>query len=103
MDGVRGRRAASAESSQAYEAEKGKEAWRFHTIPQRGGRIWNVGGRVWKARGRIRHEGNWLFEPDMKTLYWGLGKQGPDSECGDAWRPDIYYDCVNCDSIRHGS
>ncbi len=62
----------------AYEAETGKRAWRFYTIPEPG----QPGGDTWKGDSWKRGGGpTWLtgtYDPDTKTLYWPVGNPGPD-------------------------
>jgi alcohol dehydrogenase (cytochrome c) len=65
----------------AYEAETGKEAWRFNTVPGPGepgheswmGDSWKTGGGpVWVTGS---------FDPELNLTYWGVGNPGPD------WNP----------------
>ena len=62
----------------AYEANTGKRAWRFYTIPAPGepgndtwaGDSWKTGGAsVWVTG---------AYDPDLNLLYYGLGNPGPD-------------------------
>jgi alcohol dehydrogenase (cytochrome c) len=78
----------------AYDAQTGKEAWRFNTIPHPGepgnetwpGDSWKTGGgSVWVTGS---------YDPDANLIYWGIGNPGPD------WNPavrkgaNLYADCV---------
>ena len=78
----------------AYDAQTGKEAWRFNLIPQPGeanfgtwaGDSWKTGGAsVWVTGS---------YDPDTNLMFWGIGNPGPD------WNPavrlgnNLYSDCV---------
>jgi alcohol dehydrogenase (cytochrome c) len=78
----------------AYDAQTGKEVWRFNTIPHPGepgndtwpGDSWKTGG------GSIWVTGS--YDPQANLIYWGIGNPGPD------WNPSVrrganlYTDCV---------
>ena len=78
----------------AYDANNGKELWRFKTIPEPGEpghETWN--GDSWKHGGASV----WVtgsYDPALNLTYWGIGNPGPD------WNPDLrkgdnlYSDCV---------
>jgi alcohol dehydrogenase (cytochrome c) len=86
-DGVRGFLA-------AYDAETGKQIWRFWTIPAPG----EPGSESWP--GDMYQHGcgtTWMpgtFDPELNTLYWGTSNPCPDFD-GDV-RPgdDLYTDSV---------
>jgi alcohol dehydrogenase (cytochrome c) len=86
-DGVRGFVA-------AYNAETGKEQWRFWTIPGPG----EPGSESWPGKTYERGGGTtWMpgtYDPDLNTLYWGTSNPAPDFD--GAVRPgdDLYTDCV---------
>ena len=76
----------------AYDAQTGKEAWRFYTIPGPG----EPGHETWEAcppnpktycdPEAWKHGGGsiWLtgsYDPDLNLTYWGVGNAGPD------WNP----------------
>jgi alcohol dehydrogenase (cytochrome c) len=78
----------------AYDAQTGKEVWRFNTIPHPGepgndtwpGDSWKTGGgSVWVTGS---------YDPEANLIYWGIGNPGPD------WNPavrkgaNLYADCV---------
>ena len=78
----------------AYDAQTGKEVWRFNTIPHPGepgndtwpGDSWKTGGgSVWVTGS---------YDPKANLIYWGIGNPGPD------WNPavrkgaNLYSDCV---------
>ena len=62
----------------AYEANTGKRAWRFYTIPapgEPGNDTW--AGDSWKTGGA----GVWVtgaYDPELNLLYYGVGNPGPD-------------------------
>jgi alcohol dehydrogenase (cytochrome c) len=78
----------------AYEAQTGKEAWRFYTIPAPG----EAGHETWRGDDWMHGGASvWLtgsYDPDLNLTYWGTGNPGPD------WNPDqrpgdnLYADCV---------
>jgi alcohol dehydrogenase (cytochrome c) len=86
-DGVRGFVA-------AYNADTGKEQWRFWTIPGPG----EPGSESWPGKTYQRGGGTtWMpgtYDPDLNTLYWGTSNPAPDFD--GAVRPgdDLYTDCV---------
>jgi len=62
----------------AYEAETGKRAWRFWTVPgpgEPGHETW--ANDSWKTGGAP----TWVtgsYDPELNLLYWGTGNPGPD-------------------------
>ena len=78
----------------AYDAQTGKRAWRFETIPapgEPGHETW--GGDAWKTGGAP----TWMtgsYDPDLRLLYWAVGNPSPDFQ-GDV-RPgdNLYSNCV---------
>jgi len=86
-DGVRGFVA-------AYDAETGKEAWRFWTIPGPG----EFGSESWPGD-LYKHGGGttWMpgtYDPELNTLYWGTSNPSPDFDGGPRPGDDLYTDCV---------
>ena len=67
----------------AYDPETGKEVWRFNTIPgpgEPGHETW--GGDSWQhGGGSIWTPGS--YDPDLNTIFWGVGNAGPD------WNGDV--------------
>ena len=67
----------------AYDANNGKELWRFKTIPEPGepgNETWN--GDSWMHGGASV----WLtgsYDPELNLTYWGIGNPGPD------WNPEL--------------
>jgi alcohol dehydrogenase (cytochrome c) len=86
-DGVRG-------FVDAFDAETGKLAWRFWTIPAPG----EPGSESWPGTLYLHGGGTtWLpgtYDPQLNTLYWGTSNPSPDFD-GDV-RPgdDLYTDSV---------
>jgi alcohol dehydrogenase (cytochrome c) len=82
-DGVRGFLA-------AFDAQTGKEAWRFWTIPgpgEKGNESWpgdmylHGGGAAWMPG---------TFDPALNTLYWGTGNPSPDYDGSVRPGDDLY-------------
>ena len=83
-DGVRGFLA-------AFNADTGKEAWRFWTVPAPG----QPGSETWPAGDIYLHGGGtaWMpgtYDPDLNLIYWGTGNPSPDFD-GDAREGDNLY------------
>jgi alcohol dehydrogenase (cytochrome c) len=61
----------------AYDAETGKELWRFHTIPGPG----EAGHDTWENDAWQTGGGpTWItgsFDPDLNLVYWGVGNPSP--------------------------
>ena len=74
----------------AYDAETGERAWRFHTIPgpgQAGHDSWE--GDSWKhGGGSIWVTGS--YDPELNLTYWGIGNPAPDWN-GDVRKGDNLY------------
>ena len=74
----------------AFEANTGKEVWRFYTIPgpgEPGNETWS--GDSWKhGSGAIWVTGS--YDPESNLTYWGTGNAGPDWN-GDARLGDNLY------------
>ena len=78
----------------AYDAETGKELWRFKTIPEPG----EPGNETWKGDSWM-HGGasSWLtgsYDAELNLTYWGIGNPGPD------WNPELRHgDNLYSDSV----
>jgi alcohol dehydrogenase (cytochrome c) len=86
-DGVRGFVA-------AYEAESGKLAWRFWTVPAPG----EFGAESWPGD-LYEHGGGttWMpgtYDPKLNTLFWTTSNPSPDFEGSVRPGDDLYTDCV---------
>jgi alcohol dehydrogenase (cytochrome c) len=86
-DGVRGFLA-------AFDAETGKPAWRFWTIPGPG----EFGSESWPGKMYLRGGGTtWMpgtYDPKLDTVYWGTSNPAPDFDGGPRPGDDLYTDCV---------
>jgi alcohol dehydrogenase (cytochrome c) len=86
-DGVRGFVA-------AFDAETGKLAWRFWTIPGPGER----GSESWPGDAYLHGGGTtWMpgtYDPELNTIYWGTSNPAPDFDGGPRPGDDLYTDCV---------
>ena len=86
-DGVRGFIA-------AFDANTGKEAWRFWTIPAPG----EFGSSSWPGQTYL-HGGatTWMpgtYDPTLNTLYWGTSNPSPDFDGSVRPGDDLYTNCV---------
>jgi len=86
-DGVRGFVA-------AYDAETGKEAWRFWTIPGPG----EFGSSSWPGDSyKLGGGTTWMpgtFDPELNTIFWGTSNPAPDFDGGPRPGDDLYTDCL---------
>src|SRR4029453_12918998 len=63
----------------AYDANSGRRAWRFYTIPgpnEPGNDTW-TDGESWRTGGGP----TWVtgsFDPDLGLVYWGVGNPSPN-------------------------
>jgi alcohol dehydrogenase (cytochrome c) len=76
----------------AYDAETGKRAWRFYTVPgpgEAGHETWE--NDAWKTGGGA----TWVtgsFDPELNLIYWGVGNPAPIYD-GDYRPGDNLYTC----------
>jgi alcohol dehydrogenase (cytochrome c) len=86
-DGVRG-------FVSAFDAETGKLAWRFWTIPGPG----EFGSASWPGDMYLHGGGTtWMpgtFDPELNTLYWGTSNPSPDFDGDPRPGDDLYTDCT---------
>ncbi len=86
-DGVRGFLA-------AYDAETGKQVWRFWTIPGPG----EFGSASWPGELYKRGGGTtWMpgtYDPELNTIYWATSNPAPDFDGAPRPGDDLYTDCV---------
>ena len=86
-DGVRGFVA-------AFDAETGKQAWRFWTIPGPG----EPGSESWPGDLYLRGGGTtWMpgtYDPELNTIYWGTSNAAPDFDGAPRPGDDLYTACV---------
>jgi alcohol dehydrogenase (cytochrome c) len=80
----------------AYDANTGKEAWRFHTIAgpgEPGHETWPAGTDAWKrGGGSIWVTGS--YDPETNLTFWGTGNPGPDWNSDDRAGDNLYSDSV---------
>jgi alcohol dehydrogenase (cytochrome c) len=78
----------------AYDANTGKERWRFMTVPgagEPGNETW--AGDSWRKGGA----GTWLtgtYDPETDVLYWGVGNPRPDFDASTRHGDNLYSDSV---------
>ncbi|MBM3771306.1 MAG: PQQ-dependent dehydrogenase, methanol/ethanol family [Acidimicrobiia bacterium] len=78
----------------AYEANTGKRAWRFYTIPgpgEPGHNTW--AGDSWKIGG----SGVWVtgaYDPEQNLLFYGTGNPGPDYHSESREGDNLYSDSI---------
>jgi alcohol dehydrogenase (cytochrome c) len=86
-DGVRGFLA-------AYDAQTGKQAWRFWTIPAPG----EFGSSSWPGDSYLHGGGTtWMpgtYDPELNTLYWTTSNPAPDFDGTTRPGDNLYTDCV---------
>jgi alcohol dehydrogenase (cytochrome c) len=86
-DGVRGFLA-------AFDAETGKELWRFWTIPGPG----EFGNDSWPGDAYLHGGGTtWMpgtYDPELNTLYWGTGNPSPEYDGSVRPGDDLYTSCL---------
>lgn len=86
-DGVRGFLA-------AFDAETGKEVWRFWTIPGPG----EFGADSWPGDAYLHGGGTtWMpgtYDPELNTVYWGTGNPSPDYDGSVRPGDDLYTSCL---------
>jgi alcohol dehydrogenase (cytochrome c) len=78
----------------AYDAQSGKEVWKFYTVPgegERGHETWS--GSSWEHGGAPA----WLtgsYDPVLNLVYWGTGNPGPDYNGDKREGDNLYSDCA---------
>ncbi len=78
----------------AYEAETGKRAWRFYTVPgpgEPGNETWD--GDSWKAGGAPA----WItgsYDPELDLIYWPTGNPSPEYYGGQRRGDNLYSNCM---------
>jgi alcohol dehydrogenase (cytochrome c) len=78
----------------AFDAETGKEAWRFWTIPAPG----EPGSESWPGQMYLRGGGTtWMpgtYDPELNLIFWGTSNPAPDFDGSPRPGDDLYTDCV---------
>ncbi len=76
----------------AYDSKTGERAWRFYTIPGKE----ESGVETWAGESyRTGGGSTWVtgaYDPDLNTVYWGVGNPSPDWN-GDKRLGDNLYTC----------
>ena len=76
----------------AYDAKTGERSWRFNTVPGKG----EPGVETWAGESYKTGGGSsWVtgaYDPDLNTVYWGIGNPSPDWN-GDKRLGDNLYTC----------
>ncbi|MFN8008906.1 MAG: PQQ-dependent dehydrogenase, methanol/ethanol family [Terriglobia bacterium] len=76
----------------AYDPASGERLWRFQTIPGPG----ELGHDTWEGDSWKRGGGStWMtgtYDPELDTLYWGVGNPSPDFN-GDLRKGDNLFTC----------
>jgi len=78
----------------AYDAETGKQAWRFWTIPAPG----ETGNESWPGD-MYKHGGGttWMpgtYDTELNTIFWGTGNPSPDFDGSVRQGDDLYTSCL---------
>src|SRR5437870_6767445 len=78
----------------AYDANTGKQAWRFWTVPAKG----EPGNETWAGDSwKTGAASTWVtgsYDPDLNTVYWGTGNPGPDWNGDVRGGDNLYSDCL---------
>src|SRR5262249_55734796 len=75
----------------AYDAQTGRRAWRFYTIPAPG----EPGSETWPKNDSWMTGGapTWMngsYDPELNLIYWGTGNAGPQMYGGDRHGDNLY-------------
>jgi quinohemoprotein ethanol dehydrogenase len=91
----------------AYDAETGKQVWRFYTVPgdpaqayeskalEEAAKTWDPAGRYWESGGGGTVWNSLVFDPELDQMYIGVGngspwahrKRSPAGETTSIWAP----------------
>ena len=61
----------------AYDADTGKQLWRFDTVPVPASRSRHLEERLFANRRRTNLD-YWSYDPTLNLLYWGVGNPSPN-------------------------
>jgi alcohol dehydrogenase (cytochrome c) len=82
----------------AYDAKNGKRLWRFYTVPSPDDKAEHAKKALatWEGKSWLTGGGSaWVtgtYDPQLNTLYWGIGNPSPDFN-GDVRKGDNLYTC----------
>jgi alcohol dehydrogenase (cytochrome c) len=82
----------------AYDAKNGKRLWRFYTVPSPDDKAEYAKKALatWEGKSWLTGGGSaWVtgtYDPELNTLYWGIGNPSPDFN-GDVRKGDNLYTC----------
>ena len=82
----------------AYDAKTGKRAWRFYTVPSADDKAEHAKKALatWEGKSWLTGGGSaWVtgtYDPELNTLYWGIGNPSPDFN-GEVRKGDNLYTC----------
>jgi alcohol dehydrogenase (cytochrome c) len=78
----------------AYDAETGKRAWRFNTVPAAG----EPGSETWAGDSAQRGGAPaWLtgsYDPALNLIFWPTGNPSPSNEGGERGGDNLYSNCL---------
>ncbi len=83
----------------AYNAETGKREWRFYTVPAAEDNKQHAQSalKTWEGKSWLTGGGSaWVtgtYDPELNTLYWGIGNPSPDFN-GEVRKGDNLYTCA---------
>jgi alcohol dehydrogenase (cytochrome c) len=79
---------------EAYDAETGKRAWRFNTVPAAG----EPGAETWAGDSAQRGGAPaWVtgsFDPELNLIYWPTGNPSPSNDGSERSGDNLYSNCV---------
>ena len=82
----------------AYDAKTGKRLWRFYTVPSADDKSDHARKALatWEGNSWLTGGGSaWVtgtYDPELNTLYWGIGNPSPDFN-GEVRKGDNLYTC----------
>ena len=82
----------------AYDAKTGKRLWRFYTVPSADDKAEHAQKALatWEGKSWLTGGGSaWVtgtYDPELNTLYWGIGNPSPDFN-GEVRKGDNLYTC----------
>ena len=82
----------------AYDAKNGKRLWRFYTVPSSDDEAEHARKALasWEGNSWLTGGGSaWVtgsYDPQLNTLYWGIGNPSPDFN-GEVRKGDNLYTC----------